>query len=53
MSLSIEYSEFLLFYFNNPPLASRQGGTGQPVGWSKIWDESSHQPQTQCDLYAG
>lgn len=33
--------------------ASRQRSVGQPAGWSEVWDESGHQPQAQCDLYAG
>lgn len=33
--------------------ASRQGGVSQPAGGSQVRDESSHQPQAQCDFYAG
>lgn len=33
--------------------ASGQGGVSQPAGGSQVRDESSHQPQTQRDLYAG
>lgn len=33
--------------------ASGQGGVSQPAGGSQVWDESGHQPQAQCDIYAG
>lgn len=46
--VSLTFSPFIFLHS-----ASGQGGVSQPAGGSQVWDESGHQPQAQCDIYAG